>query len=147
VKRLRIFHIFIKDVCRYDIYRLANLSWIRKTSNSSYPKHNSSVFESFFALKAGLQVLKLNFIRLSLGRTTDKLTKKWQNFAQVGLQLKFALRTTRLKVSISTAWKSAESKFAVCSFICQIASARRQRSGLSGLRVKLPPVLPVYHSR
>jgi len=29
-----------------------------------------------------------------------------------------------------------------CSFICQFASARRQRSDLSfGLRVKLPPVI------
>jgi len=31
-------------------------------------------------------------------------------------------------------------RFAVCSFICQVASARRQRSELFGLRVKLPPV-------
>jgi len=31
-------------------------------------------------------------------------------------------------------------KFAVCSFICQGTSARRQRSDLCGLRVKLPSV-------
>jgi len=30
-----------------------------------------------------------------------------------------------------------------CSFICQVASARRQRSDLFGLRVKLPPVTTI----
>jgi len=44
----------------------------------------------FFALKAELQVL--NFVRLSWGRTMDKLQTNWQNIAQVGLQLKFAFR-------------------------------------------------------
>jgi len=38
-----------------------------------------------FRLKAELQVFKLSFVRLSWGRTTDKLAINWQNFAQVGL--------------------------------------------------------------
>jgi len=47
----------------------------------------------FFAVKAELQVLKFEFfIKLSWGRTTDKLEINWKNFAQVGLQLKFAFR-------------------------------------------------------
>jgi len=31
-------------------------------------------------------------------------------------------------------------QFAVCTFICQVTSTRRQRSDLCGLRFKLPPV-------
>jgi len=43
------------------------------------------VFVSFFfALKAKLQVIKFEFFKLSWGRTTDKLTINWPNFAQVG---------------------------------------------------------------
>jgi len=34
----------------------------------------------------------LSFVRLSWGRTTDKLAINWQDFAQVGLELKFAFR-------------------------------------------------------
>jgi len=34
----------------------------------------------------------MSFIRLSKGRTTDKLAINWQAFAQVEFQLKFAFR-------------------------------------------------------
>jgi len=52
----------------------------------------------FFFANTVLQVLSLSFVRLSLGRATDIPTINWQNFAQVGLQTKFAFRI-RLIVS------------------------------------------------
>jgi len=51
-----------------------------------------SVFVFFYGLKAELQVYSsLSFVRLS-GEEPDKLVINWQNFAQVGLHLKFAFR-------------------------------------------------------
>jgi len=48
----------------------------------------------FFALKARPHdVLKLDFCQIKLEyRTTDKLAISWQNFSQVGLQLKLTFR-------------------------------------------------------
>jgi len=53
-----------------------------------------SVFVSyvFLHLKTDFIYSSSSFVRLSSGRTTDKLTINWQNFAQVGLQLKVAFR-------------------------------------------------------
>jgi len=42
--------------------------------------------------KVRLQLPKLEFVRLSWGRRPDKLAIPLQNFAQVGLQLKFTFR-------------------------------------------------------
>jgi len=39
----------------------------------------------FFALKAKLQVLKFEFVRVRWDRTMYILEIKWQNFAQVGV--------------------------------------------------------------
>jgi len=52
----------------------------------------SSMFISFFfAFKIRLEELKFEFCLIKLGQIyTDKLAINWQNFAQVGLQLKFA---------------------------------------------------------
>jgi len=52
----------------------------------------------FFGLKAELQVLKVEFHRLSWGRTAAKLN--WQNFAKLGLQLKFTFRMWLKEVHI-----------------------------------------------
>jgi len=53
----------------------------------------SAGFTSFlFAPQAKLQYLSLSFFRLNWGKTADKLTINWPNFAQVGLQLEFAFR-------------------------------------------------------
>jgi len=49
------------------------------------------LYFSFFTLKAELQVLKLEFCQVNL-ESTDKLAINWQNFARIGLQLKFAFR-------------------------------------------------------
>jgi len=46
----------------------------------------------FFHFKPDFKYSSLSFVNLSSGRTTDKLTINWQNFAQVGLQLEFAYR-------------------------------------------------------
>jgi len=43
----------------------------------------------FFALKAELQLLKFEFFQV---KKTDKFAIKWQNFTQVGLQIKFSFR-------------------------------------------------------
>jgi len=40
----------------------------------------------------------------------------------------------------SKKWSSARGNLHICSFICQVASARRLRSDLCGFRVKLWPV-------
>jgi len=82
----------------------ANLSWTRIKSNSSDAKFFRLYFISFFfALKARPQVLKFDdFVRLGWGRTTDKLSINWQNFAQVGLQLKFGFRIRPYFQSILT---------------------------------------------
>jgi len=37
-------------------------------------------------------IVRSNFVRLSWGKTTDKLAINWLNFARVGLQLEFAFR-------------------------------------------------------
>jgi len=51
------------------------------------------VFMSFFfALKARFQVSILSFSRLSRSRIMKKFAINRQDFAQVGLQLKFAFR-------------------------------------------------------
>jgi len=44
----------------------------------------------FFALKVRRKDLKFEFVSLSWSKITDKLAIKWQNFARVLLQLKFA---------------------------------------------------------
>jgi len=46
----------------------------------------------FLHLKPDVRYSDLSFIRLSWSKTTDKLAINWQNFAQVGLQLKFAFK-------------------------------------------------------
>jgi len=46
----------------------------------------------FFAPETRLQILKFEFCQISWGTTTNKLAINQQNFAQVGLQLKFAFR-------------------------------------------------------
>jgi len=54
----------------------------------------------FFALKAKLQVLKFEFCQIKLGyRTTNKLVINRQNFAQVGLELKFAFKIRMLEIN------------------------------------------------
>jgi len=66
----------------------ANLSWTQKKSKASDAEKIPSAFISFFfAHKAKFQILKFEFVRLSWGRTIDKLAISWENLAQVGLQL------------------------------------------------------------
>jgi len=55
----------------------------------------------FFALNARLQVFRYEFVRLSWGRTIDKLAINWQNFVQVGLQLMCAFRICDVTVRLS----------------------------------------------
>jgi len=63
-----------------------------------------SVFISFLHLQPDFRYSSLSFVRLILGRTTDKLAINWQNFAQVGLQLKFALRIRLLNATKNYFW-------------------------------------------
>jgi len=50
------------------------------------------VYIFFLHLKPVFKYSSLSFVRLGLGRTTDKVATNLQNFTQVGLQLKFASR-------------------------------------------------------
>jgi len=58
----------------------------------------------------------LSFVRLSWGRTTDKFAINWLNFAQVGLQFKFALRIRPLVYPRETSKRSA-SEYLLISII------------------------------
>jgi len=46
----------------------------------------------------------LSFVRLSWVRTTDRPAIIWQNFAQVGLELKFAFRIRLIVLLLFVLW-------------------------------------------
>jgi len=50
-----------------------------------------------YTLKPDFRYSSLSFVTLSCGRTTHKLAINWQNFSQIGLQLKYAFRIRPLK--------------------------------------------------
>jgi len=90
--RQNVQHVWTRTLLRP--YSKANLNCTRKTELECRKKNLiCACTESFFFVQtAELQKLKFEFFKSSWGRTADKLTINWQNFAQVGLQLKFAFR-------------------------------------------------------
>jgi len=54
------------------------------------------LYLSFLHLKLEFRYSSLSFVILIWGRTIDKLAIHWQNFARVGLQLKFAFKIRSL---------------------------------------------------
>jgi len=74
-------------------------------------KRRTRVMQKFFRLCLFLHLgqLMFEFCQISLGKTTDKLAINWQNFAQVGLQLKFAFRIWN-KIYLRTRFQENETK-------------------------------------
>jgi len=81
-------HVFQRGVLLYSKNKLELNS---KKSNSSDAK-KMCLFISFLHIKPNFRYSSLHFARLSKGRITDKLATNWQNFVQVGLQLKLGFR-------------------------------------------------------
>jgi len=92
-------------VCCRNLRLKWNHGGIRKKSNSIDAKFFLFVCVlSSLNLKPDFRYSSLSFFRLSWGRPINKLATKWQNFARVGLQLKFAFK---IWLSVwNSSWKS-----------------------------------------
>jgi len=75
-------------IASYGRILKANLSWTRLKQR----KFCLCLYLSFLHLKLNFRYSSLSFVSVSWDRTTDKVAINWQNFPQVGLQLKLAFR-------------------------------------------------------
>jgi len=68
------------------------LTWQSWHSTAWHKNFCLCLYLSFMCWKPNFRYSSLSFVTLSWGRTMDKFAINWQNFARVGLQLKFAFR-------------------------------------------------------